>query len=139
MEESYGAVEGAAFTESPVNTFLAGVLTQLEDMGLVLYRGKGLGPDLASTLRELYYIPVCTPPGTISSGTKGWTCSTKWYWAVNEPSVDTNVQSKYIFPSGTTGKFGNHAGVFYVSNGIILNGILLNDPSLGPGVRKQLQ
>lgn len=107
---------------------------QFENMALVLYRGAGLGPDLASTLMELYYIPVCTPPGAISSSSKGWTCSTKWYWAVNDPTVDQNVQVKYIFPPKATGAFGNHVGVVYVSNGI-----LLNDANFGPGVRKQLQ
>jgi hypothetical protein len=103
---------------------------QFENMALVLYRGAGLGPDLASTLRELYYIPVCTPPGSISSGTKGWTCSTKWYWAVNDPTVDSNVQAKYVFPPGITGAFGNHVGVTYVTNP--------SDPN-HPGVRDQLQ
>lgn len=101
-------------------------------MALVLYRGAGLGPDLASTLRELYYIPVCV--GTITSTSKGWICSISWYWAVNDPTVDQNVQSQYIFPPGTSGAFGNHVGVAYVSNYIVFT-----DSSLPKGARAQLQ
>jgi hypothetical protein len=117
---------GMGWTQTP----LSGL--QMENMALVLYRGAGVSTVLASTLNELYYIPVCT--GTISNTSKGWTRSTKWYWAVNDSQVDGNVQVSNIFPQGTTGNFGNHKGVVYVSNQIILN-----DVSFGAGVRKQLQ
>lgn len=109
----------------------------LENMALVLYSGMGQvgNPDTATTLRKQYYIPVCPPPGSISAKGNTWTCTgTSWYWAVNDPAVDANVRAEYIFPPGVTGDFGNHAGVVYVSNGI-----LLNDPERPAGVRAQLQ
>jgi hypothetical protein len=74
-----------------------------------------------------YYIPVCT--GTVSSTGKGWTCSTKWYWAINDPTIDPNVQAQYIFPPGQATSFGNPAGIDYVNNP--------NDPA-HPGVRDQM-
>jgi hypothetical protein len=105
---------------------------QVENMALVLYRGTGLGPVLANTLGELYYIRVCT--GAIKATSKGWTCSSSWYWAVNDPTVDSNVQAKYIFPPGANGLFTNHVGVAYVSNYI-----LFTDTNLPKGARDLLQ
>jgi len=85
---------------------------QLENMALVLY-----GPASASWTGQ-YYIPVCQPPGAITKKGNTWSCSaaTGWYWAVNDPLADSNVQAQNIFPPGTTGSFGNHQGILYVSN-----------------------
>lgn len=99
---------------------------QLENLALVLY-----GPYAHSTLwAEQYYIPVCI--GTLSAKNNTWTCSgAKWYWAINDPSIDPNVQTKNIFPPGTTVlTFGNSDGIDYVNNP--------NDPN-SPGVRDLLQ
>jgi hypothetical protein len=54
----------------------------------------------------LYYISVCL--GSITAKGDTWTCmNSSWYWAVNDPSIDSNVQAKYIFPSGQQTSFGN--------------------------------
>lgn len=99
---------------------------QLENVALVLY-----GPFAHSTVWTLqYYIPVCT--GTITAKGNTWTCSgTAWYWAINDPTIDPNVQAKYIFPPGTpVTSFGNPDGIDYVNNP--------NDPN-NPGVRDLLK
>ena len=92
--------------------------TDLENMALVLYRGNAASASWTGQ----YYIPVCPPPGTINANGNTWTCSgASWYWAVNDPVIhdtgaDQNVQAKYIFPSGTSGSFGNRPGPQYVTN-----------------------
>jgi len=89
----------------------------LEDMALVLYFGNAAAAGWAGQ----YYIPVCRPPGTISSKKNVWTCSSQWYWAINDPNItdpgaDQNVQAQYIFPSGKSSTFGNRQGLQYVTN-----------------------
>lgn len=104
----------------------------LENMALVLYSGIGQAnnPNLATTMRKQYYIPVCPPPGAISKQGNNWKCSTQWYWAVNDPAVDPNVIASNVFPPGVSGAFGNALGVKYVSNPLEPN---------NKGVRDQLQ
>ncbi len=56
---------------------------ELENMALVLYRGAGLGPDLATTLTELYYIPACSTNNVVITN-KGLQCQGgQWTWAPN--------------------------------------------------------
>jgi hypothetical protein len=100
--------------------------TQLEDMALVLY-----GPAASGTWTKQFYIPVC-PSGNITNHSNIWTCNNaSWYWAVNDPAVDSNVTASNIGPGVTV--FGNHPGVAYVDNTI-----LFTDESYEAGVRAQM-
>jgi hypothetical protein len=129
---SYGIAAHANYDKK---TFPGLDAAHRENNALVFYGGyvMSCGGDTTCVAGSLYYIPVCT--GTITTKGNTWICNgADWYWAVNDPLVDRNVQDQYVCPSGTAScALGQAGGVSYV-----INGILFDD---GPpyGVRYQLQ
>jgi hypothetical protein len=85
---------------------------QLENVALVLY-----GPYAHRLYwAQQYYIPVCST-GSISSKNNTWTCNgADWYWATNDPNIDSNVTPANIFPQGVSTTYTNADGIGYAND-----------------------